>query len=104
MSEVRASLVNRSLIILCLAVLIGVFRVYAPPLALPLLGLAGFLGVLGAGLMWIGLTQRSKEELESLPEEAQRLETSKGIYEVSLIILLLVTLAIMAGILVLALP
>jgi hypothetical protein len=52
--------------------------------------------------MWLGLTQRPKEELERLPEEAKRVETSSGVYEVALLIATLITLAVMVGILLLA--
>jgi len=98
----RAGMVNSALILLCLSVLVGIFRVYTGPLAMPLLGLAGSLGLAGAFLMWLGLTQRPKEELERLPEEAKRVETSSGVYEVALLIATLITLAVMVGILLLA--
>lgn len=90
----RPKMVNRGLILLAVAVLLGVFRVYAPPAyATPLLGLAAILGVAGSLAMWLGLTLRTREELERLPEEASRMETSSGVFELTLIIVLLVTLA-----------
>ncbi|MCX8204156.1 MAG: hypothetical protein N3H31_00600 [Candidatus Nezhaarchaeota archaeon] len=98
----HASMVNRALVILTLAVLIGVFRIYTGPLALPLLGLAVFLGLLGAGLMWMGLTHKSREELESLPEKARVVEPSSGLYEILLVITIIAAFAIAVGILLIA--
>jgi len=100
--RMRADMVNSALILLCLSVLVGIFRVYAGPLATPLLGLAALSGLLGTLLMWLGLTQRPKEELERLPEEAQRIEASSGVYEVVLLIVVVITLAVVVGALLLA--
>lgn len=96
-------MVSRALVIFALATLIGVFRIYAGPLAFPLLGLAIFLGAIGAVLMWIGLTHKSKEELESLHERVRSLETSSGLYEILLIITIVASLALAVGILLAAL-
>lgn len=95
----RPSMVNRALVSFALAVLLGTFRVFAGPLSFPLLGLSIFLGALGAVLMWLGLTCRSKEELESLSAKAKSLETSSGLYEILLVVTALVAAAIAIGIL-----
>ncbi|RLF12552.1 MAG: hypothetical protein DRJ98_00210 [Thermoprotei archaeon] len=84
-------------------VLVGVFRTYLPAFATPLLGLAGALGLFGAILMWLGLTLRTKEELERLPEEAQQMETSTGLFEILLIIVIIAAALAIGGVLLLAL-
>ncbi|MEM4699942.1 MAG: hypothetical protein QXT74_03195 [Candidatus Nezhaarchaeales archaeon] len=99
----NSAMVNRALITLALAMLIGTFRVYAGPLALPLLGLAIFLGAVGAVLMWIGLTHKSKEELEDLHEKVKSFETSSGLFEILLIITIALSLLLAVGILLAAL-
>ncbi len=100
----RPKFVNRGLMLLALAFLIGVFRVYAPVIyALPLLGLAVLLGLVGSLCMWLGLTLRTKEELERLPEEVSRMELSSGVFELTLIIVVLITMAIIGGLLLMVL-
>lgn len=87
--------------LLTVAILLATFRIYIPQASLILLALSFALGLMGAGAMWLGLTQRSKEEIERLPEEVNRMETSTGILELSLIIVLAIAVLIMGSLFIL---